>query len=73
MLTPHETRLLASLRRAGGTLEEQRLCSASNLSATYVNRILADLEWRGLVVVLRATDGLVALLTPRGNALATAD
>ena len=69
MLTPHESRLLVSLRRAGGTLEEQRLCSASNLSATHLNRLLADLEWRGFVVVMQAADGLVALLTPRGHAV----
>jgi uncharacterized membrane protein len=71
MLTPQESRLLTSLCRAGGTLEEQRLCSMANLSTAHLSRLLADLEWRGLVVVLRAASGgLMALVTPRGQELA---
>jgi hypothetical protein len=30
------------------------------------DRLLADLEWRGLIVVMRASGGVVAMLTPRG-------
>jgi hypothetical protein len=66
MLTLEESRLLARLRSAGGPLEERQF---TDFPAPLLGRVLADLEWRGLVVVLRGGDGGVALLTPRGREL----
>ena len=66
MLTFEESRLLARLRSAGGPLEERQL---TDFPAPLRDRVLADLEWRGLVVVLRAAGGGVAFLTPRGREL----
>jgi DNA-binding MarR family transcriptional regulator len=72
MLTPHEARLLASLRRAGGPIDRRGLAARTALPPAHVGRLLADLEWRGLVVVLRAAGGRAAMLTPRGQGVATA-
>ena len=63
MLTPEEARLLSRLRTARGPLDERQL---ADFPAPVRNRLLADLEWRGLIVVLRSAGGVVAMLTPRG-------
>jgi hypothetical protein len=63
MLTPEESRLLSRLRTARGPLDERQL---ADFPTRVRDRLLADLEWQGLIVVLRAAGGTVAMLTPRG-------
>ena len=70
MLSPQESRLLASLRRAGGPIDQTVLSSLAGLPSSHLSRVLADLEWRGLVVVMRAAGNFVALITPQGRELA---
>jgi hypothetical protein len=70
MLSPQESTLLKSLRKAGGPLDGLRLSSLANLRDDHLGRLLADIEWRGLVVVMKAAGGIVAMLTPQGFQLA---
>jgi len=63
MLTVEEVRLLARLRTACGPLHEGQL---ADFPVTVRDRLLADLEWRGLIVVLHSAGGTIAMLTPRG-------
>lgn len=72
MLTPQESRLLTTLRRAGGPLDEQGLRARVSLPPAHLRRVLTELEWRGLVVVLQSSGGAVAMLTPRGQQAAAA-
>jgi hypothetical protein len=70
VLSPQEVRLLRGLRN--GPLDDDRLCRLAALPPDHTGRILADMEWRGLVVVLNAAGKLVAMLTPQGQRIAPA-